>query len=158
MIRMTKLSDYGLVLLTHFARHEEDLHSAVELATAANLPLPTVGKILKILAKEGILGSNRGAKGGYKLARKPSEISVAQILKALEGPIAITECLEHPEAQCEYERACPTRANWAIVNRAIRQALERISLAEMAQPLPPAHRGLAVPLACETSIGGVAIQ
>ena len=76
MIRMTKLSDYGLVLLTHFARHEDDLHSAVELAQAANLPLPTVGKILKILAKEGILGSNRGAKGGYKLARRPSAISV----------------------------------------------------------------------------------
>ncbi len=156
MIRMTKLSDYGLVLLTHFARHEDELHSAVELAGAANLPLPTVGKILKILAKDGILASNRGAKGGYKLARKPAEISIAQILKALEGPIAITECLEIPQAQCEYEGCCPTRANWAIVNRAIKQALERISLAEMAQPFPPAQRDLAMPIACETAIGGVA--
>jgi FeS assembly SUF system regulator len=149
MIRMTKQSDYGLVLLTHFARHEDELHSAVELAHHANLPLPMVGKILKILSREGILTSNRGARGGYKLARRSAEITVAQILQALEGPIAITECLDATHAHCEYEPGCPTRANWQVVNRAIRQALERISLAEMALPFAP--REVAVPLVCETT-------
>ncbi|MBM3270638.1 MAG: SUF system Fe-S cluster assembly regulator [Candidatus Sericytochromatia bacterium] len=146
MIRMTKLADYGLVLLTHIARHEDDLHSAVELASAARLPLPTVGKVLKILARDGLLHSNRGAKGGYKLARKATEISVAEILQALEGPIAITECLEAGHTHCEYEPGCPTQANWVVVNRAIRSALERISLAEMAQPFGQHDKQVAVPL------------
>jgi FeS assembly SUF system regulator len=135
MIRMTKLADYGLVLLAHIARHEAGVHSAGELATAARLPLPTVGKVLKILARDGILSSARGAKGGYRLSRKAASITVAEILQALEGPIAIAECLEVGHAQCEYEHRCPTRANWDVVNRAIRQALERISLAEMTEPL-----------------------
>ncbi len=146
MIRMTKLADYGLVLLTHIARHEDDLHSAVELASAARLPLPTVGKVLKILARNGILTSNRGAKGGYKLARKAAAITVAEILQALEGPMAITECLDAGHTHCEYEGGCPTQANWVVVNRAIRQALERISLSEMAYPFAQADRTLAVPL------------
>jgi FeS assembly SUF system regulator len=152
MIRMTKLTDYGLVLLTFVARHEDDLHSAVGLAAAATLPLPTVGKVLKILAREGILNSNRGAKGGYKLARKASAISVAEILQALEGPMAITECLDPTHTQCEYQGGCPTRANWQVVNRAIGEALERISLAEMAQPFGPAQRHLAVPISCESTV------
>src|SRR5215831_15995615 len=96
MIRITRLTDYGIVLLTHFARHPERLtRNAPELAAAAHLPLPTVSKILKILAREGLLVPHRGAKGGFSLAKPATDITVAEIISALEGPIALTECSGH---------------------------------------------------------------
>ncbi|HKC25951.1 MAG TPA: Rrf2 family transcriptional regulator, partial [Thermoanaerobaculia bacterium] len=90
MFRLTKLTDYGIVLLTHFAQNpERDAQNARELAQETRLPLPTVGKLLKELAHEGLLVSHRGIHGGYALARKPEEISMADVIAALEGPIAI---------------------------------------------------------------------
>ncbi|MBU6427817.1 MAG: SUF system Fe-S cluster assembly regulator [Cyanobacteria bacterium REEB65] len=135
MFRINKLSDYGLVLLTHFARMpERPQHSAVELAAEAHLPLPTVGKLLKVLAREGLLASHRGAKGGYSLARRPEQITVAQIIRALEGPIAITECSEH-EGSCEYESACPTSVHFKRINQVVLQALDKVTLLELAYPI-----------------------
>jgi FeS assembly SUF system regulator len=138
MFRLTKLTDYGIVLLTHFAQHpEREAQNARELALETRLPLPTVGKLLKELAHEGLLVSHRGIHGGYALARKPEQISVADVIAALEGPIAITECNNTADpGLCEHESCCPVRTNWQLVNRAILQALEKISLAEMAHPLP----------------------
>jgi FeS assembly SUF system regulator len=138
MLRLTKLTDYGIVLLTHFAQHSErDAQNARELALETRLPLPTVGKLLKELTHAGLLVSHRGKDGGYALARGPERISVAEIIAALEGPIAITECNNVTDpGLCEHETGCPVRANWQVVNRAIREALEKISLAEMAHPLP----------------------
>src|SRR5690349_20359998 len=101
MIRMTRLTDYGIVLLTHFARHPERLtRNAPELAAVAHLPLPTVSKILKILAREGLLVPHRGAKGGFSLARAADEITIADVISALEGPIALTECSAHGSDRC----------------------------------------------------------
>ena len=93
MIRITKQTDYGIVLLTHLAANPERQYTAPELAAEARLPLPMVSKILKLLARDGLLASHRGVKGGYSLARPAEEISMAEIIAALEGPIAITECV-----------------------------------------------------------------
>ena len=135
MIRITKQSDYGIVLMTRLANHSDSLHNAASLAEKTQLPAPTVSKILKLLARAGLLESHRGVKGGYTLARAPESITVAEIITALEGPIAITECIEDGPGECSQEPFCGVRGNWQRINLAIRQALEAISLAEMTEPL-----------------------
>jgi len=134
MIRITKQTDYGIVLLTYLAGHTERLFNAPELAAETHLPLPMVSKILKVLTREGMLASHRGVKGGYSLARLPEEISMAEIIAALEGPIALTECVEVGGSDCSHQALCRVRGNWQRINEAVRGALEGISLAEMAQP------------------------
>jgi FeS assembly SUF system regulator len=131
MIRITKQTDYGIVLLTHLAANADRQYAAPELAAEARLPLPMVSKILKLLARDGLLASHRGVKGGYSLARPAEEISMAEIIAALEGPIAITECIS-VESDCSHVALCPVSANWRRINEAVRTALEGISLAEMA--------------------------
>ena len=140
MIRITKQTDYGIVLLTHLASQPERHVNAPELAAETQLPLPMVSKILKLLVREGLLVSHRGVKGGYSLGRLPEEITMAEIIAALEGPIAITECIE-VSSDCSHERICPVRSNWQRINDAVRGALERVTLAEMTNPLAP-HHGL----------------
>jgi FeS assembly SUF system regulator len=137
MLRMTRLTDYGVVLLTHIARQPDRVtRNAPELAVAAHLPLPTVSKILKILAREGLLVPHRGAKGGFSLARPAEDITVADIIGALEGPIALTECSGHAGERCEIESLCPVSTPWRRINRAVLDALHGITLAEMASPRP----------------------
>lgn len=136
MLRITKQTDYGIVLLTTLAAAPARLWAASELASEAHLPLPIVSKILKLLARSGVLESHRGAKGGYRLAATPERLSVASIIDALEGPIAITECIDGTPGECHQEAICSQRANWQLINRAIRQALEQISLADMARTEP----------------------
>lgn len=136
MFRMNKLTDYGVVLLTRFAQHPEHAASARELAEETRLPLPTVGKVLKLLVRDGILVSQRGTKGGYALSRRPERITVTSIISALEGPVSLTEC--QAPGVCGMERGCPTKANWQVVNRAILEALTNLTLADMARPLGPA--------------------
>ena len=132
MLRITKQSDYGIVLMTLFAGAEEGrVHSTRDLAAGARLPLPTVSKILKALARAGLLQSHRGVKGGYRIARAPAAISVEEIIRALEGPIAITECIEQG-SDCEIEGTCPVRTNWQRINAAVKGALASIPLSEMA--------------------------
>ncbi|MGA2262772.1 MAG: SUF system Fe-S cluster assembly regulator [Acidobacteriota bacterium] len=135
MLRVTKLADYGIVILTHLAGQGNATSNARDLAQEARLPLPVVSKILKLLAKDGLLESHRGIKGGYGLARKPEQITVSEIIRALEGPIAVTECTDRIHGDCGLETGCPVRTNWHLINQAIQQALEKITLAEMTQPL-----------------------
>lgn len=133
MLRITKQTDYGIVLMTWFAgEHDGESHSARDLAEQSGLPQPMVGKILKLLVKEGLLESMRGAHGGYRLSRPAKMISVAEIVGALEGPIAITECADDAGSDCRLSGDCPNSASWQRINRAISQALEGISLEEMA--------------------------
>ena len=134
MIRLTKQTDYGIVLLTRMAGEPERQLNATELASESRLPQPTVSKILKLLARAGLLDSHRGVKGGYTLARRPEAITVTEVIGALEGPIGITECIDDTPGECSHEAACPVRGNWHRINEAIRQALDGINLAEMAQP------------------------
>lgn len=136
MIRMTKQADYGIVLMTHMAGDPERQITAGELAEETHLPAPTVSKILKMLARQGLLSSHRGVKGGYSLARDSASITMAQIISAMDGPIAITECIDDSPGECSQEPSCSVRGNWQRINDAIRLALESITLAEMTQPLP----------------------
>lgn len=137
MIRIAKLTDYAIVLLTCFAREQDaSVHTARELVERSRLPLPTVSKILKMLSRAGLLVSHRGAKGGYVLARPPEDISIAEVVSAVEGPIALTECSAAEPDLCVLEPFCPVRSNWRKINRFVRRALEELSLAEMTQPLP----------------------
>ena len=132
MIRISRLTDYGIVLMTHMAAHAERVHNATEVASEAHLPLPTVSKLLRSLAKEGLLESHRGVKGGYGLARRPEDVTLGSIIKALEGPIAITTCTNDSPGDCEHEALCPVRSHWHLINLAVRQALDSITLADMA--------------------------
>ena len=136
MIRFAKLTDYGLVLMTVMARDPvATVHTARDLASASHLPLPTVSKVLKQLLQSGLLVSHRGIKGGYGLAKAPTEISVAEIVTALEGPIALTECSTDVIGMCDLERSCPTKANQRIITQVMRGALEKVALSDLAQPL-----------------------
>jgi FeS assembly SUF system regulator len=127
MIRMSKLTDYAIVLLAHLARTSGTL-TAHELAGRSKVPLPTVSKLCKELSRAGLVLSHRGRRGGYALARAPESISVAQVVEALEGPIALTDCTSAGRDHCLIEDSCVARASWDPVSRAIHGALERLPL------------------------------
>jgi FeS assembly SUF system regulator len=134
MLRIRRLTDYGIVLLAHLAsRPGGATHNARELSAQTGLPLPVVSKILKSLTHAGILVSQRGAKGGYGLAREAQAISVAEIVSALEGPIALTECSVGP-GHCDHEGTCRVRTPWHRISQAINEALGRVTLAELLEP------------------------
>ena len=135
MFRVTKLADYGVLMMAQFAASPHDTKCAKDIAESVGLPLPMAGKILKILAREGLLSSHRGSKGGYSLAHQPEEISVAAVIGALQGPIAVTECTDTVNGKCDRKQDCPMSANWHRINHAIREALEKISLIDMMQPM-----------------------
>jgi FeS assembly SUF system regulator len=137
MIRMTRHTDYGIVLLTRIAAGSlHAVHAARDLARETRLPVPTVSKILKALAREGLLASHRGVKGGYSLARAATQITMADIIAALEGPIAMTDCLGDPPGTCEHEPFCQVQQNWRRINKIVMKALSSVTLAEMTHPLP----------------------
>ncbi len=136
MIRLAKLTDYGLVLMTCMARrHQHTLHTARGLASESKLPLSTVSKLLKMLLQGGLLISRRGVNGGYVLARQAAAISVAEIIVALEGPIALTECSSDVLGLCELERHCAIRNNQRTISQAVRGALENVMLSDLVHPL-----------------------
>ena len=134
MIRLSRLADYGVVLMTHIAMSHEPLHTTHAAAEATRVPEPTAGKILKALSRHGLLDSQRGANGGYSLARAPQDIRVTEIITAVDGPIALTSCLDSAGDACTMETFCPTRTNWQKINDAVSHALDTISLADMMGP------------------------
>ena len=134
MIRLTRISDYGIVLMTQLAAGGDHApRNARQVATAARLPLPVVRKILKVLTREGLLASHRGSRGGYSLARSPEQISAAEMIAALDGPIGLTECAVHP-GQCEQEPSCHVREPWKRINAVVHNALNSVTLADLAGP------------------------
>jgi len=139
MLRISRLADYGVVLATRLAMlRGAELRSVRDLSRETGIPQPTVGKILKQLGREGLVGSERGARGGYRLAHRPETLTVAQVITALEGPIGVTECgIDEDEGDCELSGRCDVRGNWQLINQAIARALEGITLAEMASPPQP---------------------
>jgi FeS assembly SUF system regulator len=143
MLRVSKLTDYGTVVMTYLARESDRLHSVSEIAAEIRLAAPTVSKILKQLVREGLVISHRGVKGGYSLARRPQQISMVEIIDALEGPVGLTECGSAP-GLCLQESLCSIRTNWQRINGAVREALAGVSLAEMAEPDPPRFSGAPV--------------
>jgi FeS assembly SUF system regulator len=134
MLRISKMTDYAVVLATHLAAAEGP-HAARDLAVQTQIPEPTASKVLKKLARAGVVISQRGARGGYALARPPEQIGVHEVIEAIDGPIAVTECSdETTDSLCEYETNCGARANWQRINVAVHNALSEITLADMAFP------------------------
>ena len=136
MLRMSKLTDYGTVVLAHLASNGSSCVSAAEVAEVSGIALPTVSKLLKSLAKAELVTSTRGAHGGYCLARQPQQISAAEVIDALEGPVSITEC-SASDSHCDYERNCNVGSAWQRINVAIRRALDDISLADLQRAHSP---------------------
>lgn len=132
MFRLNRLTDYGVVVLSQMSRNPDDLRTAPQIAQETGVPLPTVAKLLNALAHGRLIESHRGAAGGYTLNRPAEEISVAEIIQALEGPIALTACVEGAENDCDVASLCPMRGNWDRVNKAIHGALSEVTLADMA--------------------------
>jgi FeS assembly SUF system regulator len=137
MLRVSKLCDYATVLLGELAEQPESVRSATELAESARLESPTVSKVLKLLASAGLVESYRGVAGGYRLARAPHRISVAQIVEAIDGPIGMTECSVHVGA-CSHESHCGVRGPWQRISQVVAKALREMTLAEMIEPKSPA--------------------
>ena len=149
MLRMSKLTDYGLVLLTHMAQAgAPEVLTAHELAAASKVPLPTVSKILKELSRAGVVISHRGRRGGYALAKPAEQISVAAVIEALEGPVALTEC-SVTDGGCSLEADCLAKSHWGPISRAIQRTLSRLPLTALGpRPQPaaaaPSHPRLTV--------------
>lgn len=138
MLRMSKLTDYGTLVLAQLAANDRGLSTCASVAAATHLGQPTVSKLLKLLARAGLVVSVRGAQGGYALARPPETITAAEILDALEGPVAITAC-SSAVGLCGLEGHCRVGAAWQRINRSIRVALESVTLADLLMspdPLP----------------------
>ncbi|HEX8987293.1 MAG TPA: SUF system Fe-S cluster assembly regulator [Rhodocyclaceae bacterium] len=137
MLRLSKMTDYGTVIMAQMAMRPDEIFSASEIAAAAGLAATTASKILKTLARHQLLRSVRGAKGGYMLARPPERISVAEIIAAMEGAVAVTECGIGP-SRCAQEARCPSRNNWRRLNQMVSGMLGGVSLLDMAKPMPEA--------------------
>ena len=131
MLRVSKLADYGTVVMASMARDPLRVHSAAEVATRIGLGTPTVSKVLKTLARRGLVSSSRGAKGGYRLPRAPAEITIAQIVDAMDGPIGMTEC-SAAHRLCPQEGGCGARASWQTINHLVLETLSRVTLEQMA--------------------------
>jgi FeS assembly SUF system regulator len=158
VIRLSRLADYGVVLACHMAVKADRCHNAFDLAAATGLPAPTVSKLLAALARAGVLVSQRGAKGGYRLARAPEAISAADIVSAVDGPIALTVCIEHGAGACDVESLCPTRSGWRRINDAVRDAMKSVSLAELAFSVPAGLGDLQGLPASDTPVAAKSVQ
>jgi len=151
VLRISKLTDYGTVVLAHLADHDTQVSSAADVATATGIGLPTVSKLLKALAKAELVNSTRGSHGGYKLARPAATISAAEVIDALEGPVSITEC-SSAESQCNFESVCSVGGAWQRINVAIRRSLDEVSLADLlkANNIDPRFHFAGTPITIET--------
>lgn len=137
MFRLNRLTDYAVVVMSQMSMHDSSLRSAQQMARDTGIPLPTVAKVLNVLTREGLVASHRGATGGYALSRSAGQINVAEIIQALEGPIALTACVDSASGCCDVETLCPMRGTWDKVNDAIRDALSQVSLADLIEESSP---------------------
>src|SRR5690554_6229712 len=137
MLRVSKIVDYGTLVLTHMASDPKRVFSAADLAATLGLGQPVVSKVLKTLTQREIVKSTRGARGGYALSRPAEEISIADIIDALdEQPFGLTECTATP-GTCSVEADCNIRSNWQRINAIVRKTLEQVSIADMVNPTTP---------------------
>src|SRR5262245_32855867 len=131
MIKVSKMTDYAVVILATLARIDGSVMTASGVSARSGLPEPTVAKVLKTLNRGGLLESTRGASGGYRLALTPEKVSVAAIIDAVDGPVSLTACVDGNPENCGYESKCPVKGRWDGVNRAVRAALDNVTLADM---------------------------
>lgn len=141
MLRLSNLADYGVVVMTAVARHAAGgaLVSAADIALETAIPMPTVAKLTGALARAGLLTSHRGVAGGFGLARPPAEISLACIVEAIDGPIALTHCADGG-ADCTLHQHCSVKPHWEPVNRAVRSALTQVALADLMPAAQPTEK------------------
>lgn len=133
MIRFSKLADYAVVILSTMQDGKTRM-SASGLSEKTGLPEPTVAKVLKILGKHDIVDSTRGAQGGYIISRRADQIHIAEIVTAIDGPVALAACVEGSEESCSFAGGCMVKGRWDQVNVAVKAALEKITLADMMMP------------------------
>ncbi len=143
MLRLSKMTDYAVVVMGRLACRPDARQSAVEIAEATGLAAATVSQVLKALSAYDLVSGARGPRGGYMLARRPAAISVAEIVTALDGPVAITDCVEGADDPCNVASLCLMKGSWDAVNTAIEAALTSVTLEDMLAPLfqfdpPPA--------------------
>ncbi len=149
MLRLSRLTDYAVVVLVRLSAAEA-VQTSCGLAQGTGIPEPTVAKVLKALAATGLVVSQRGAHGGYRLARPLATIAVSEVIAVIDGPIALTACVEGSGTSCESQGFCPMVGRWDPVNSAIREALAAITLADMQEAaVPRAFRLPAPPVAAE---------
>lgn len=138
MLRISKIVDYGTLVLAQMAGYPQRVFSAADLAASLGIGRPTVSKVLKALGRHNLVQSTRGPQGGYTLSRPADQINVAQIIDALEEqPFGLTECTSTPGV-CGFEVNCQIRVNWQRINAVIRRTLEDVSVADMVLPVPVA--------------------
>ena len=141
MLRLSKLTDYAVVVMARLALDGAGpaghVQTAPGLASATGIAEPTVAKVLKMLGTAGLVEGVRGARGGYRLTRALASVPLSEVIVAIDGPIALTACVDGSTGMCEAESICPVRGRWDPVNDAIRRALSGITLADLA---PPAKR------------------
>lgn len=137
MFRLSKGTDYGIRILAHLAKDDVGTtHNAREVAEDLQLPVPMASKVMKSLARAGVLESHRGVKGGFSLSRPPSELSVADMIAALEGPVAMTEC-QMGVSSCQHEGVCSVQEPWSVINRSVQNTLSMITLSDLINPKFP---------------------
>lgn len=138
MLRLSKLTDYAVVVLTRLARDgaapSGPVQTALSLAGETGIAEPTVAKVLKLLAHSGLVEGVRGPRGGYRLTRALASVPLSEVIVAIDGPIALTACVDGGTGMCDAEAICPVRGRWDPVNDAIRRALSGITLADLAPP------------------------
>jgi len=136
VLRLSKLTDYAVVVLSALSRDGGvgGVRTAPELAIASGLAEPTVAKVLKALAQAGLVEGMRGARGGYRLGRPLGAVPLSEVIVAIDGPIALTACVDGAVGECDAEAICPVRGRWDPVNEAIRGALAAITVADLAAP------------------------
>lgn len=134
MLRISKLTDYAMLLLSAMAKAPNDVRSATTLSSLLSIPAPTVSKVLKMLAEAHLVISQRGAEGGYLLARPAAAISVADVISAMEGGVALTECCEKTTL-CALESTCTLRENWRTINNLVYSLLAKLTILDMGQPI-----------------------
>jgi FeS assembly SUF system regulator len=137
-MRLTHLADYAVVLMTAAARQAAGARlSATELSGETGVPLPTAQKLMGLLAGSGLLSSVRGAGGGFTLARPAGDITLADIVEAVEGPIALTMCSDSNNHECALDKHCRVKPHIGIVGDAVRGALGAVSLEKLCEPVFP---------------------
>lgn len=135
MLRVSKLTDYAVVVLSRLEA-EGGVQTAPGIAAGTGLGEPTVAKVLKMLSQAGVVEGQRGARGGYRLLRPLDRLPLSEVIVAIDGPIALTACVDGGSGHCESECMCPVRGRWDPVNAAIRSALSGITVARIASPAP----------------------
>ena len=131
MLKVTRLADYAVIIVTSFKGVEKEIVSAQQIIKKTNLQQATVNKILAILVRKKILTTFRGTKGGYKLRKDLSNISIKDLIEAIEGPVALTDCLGENANDCNLFNLCATKNTWGLVNNAIKETLDKIKIKDI---------------------------